>query len=1172
MSRCKLGIHGPDPVRPARRPASGCVLALAIGLGLAGAAETVARDLTRDQPSAVLVKYRSEGPAALDACAEALSVTGRPFADATRDRSDSLDRLHRRLGLGPHRAWLGARAGESLAARRRRLEARQARLARQGEARTRAGAAASAPAEASFADLAHVYRIEIPEGRSATAIAAQLSADPHVEYAQPDHLMTLDQAPPFDDPFLTSAGAWGQPYEDLWGLLRIRAPEAWSTSTGAGVVVAVVDSGIDPAHPDMAANLWVNPGEDLDGDGRAGPGDVNGIDDDGNGFVDDLIGFDFINSLDTDGDGLYDGPQDVSDADPFDDNGHGTHVAGTIAAVAGNGLGIAGVAPGARVMALKGFPAAGSAPDSVLWRAVLYAAENGARVVNNSWSCGTPCPENPLAQEVLGLLAASDVVVVTSAGNASQDVLFWNPENDPRVINVGAIGFDDALSDFSNRGWLMDVVAPGGGPSTPLSVRLARRNILSLLSSGASEEQRSFAVADAYLRLSGTSMSAPHVAGAVALLLAQRPRLTPEQVRRLVRLSARDLGRAGRDPVFGSGALDARALLDAAVPDLRLIIGSPRPGTLHDPADGDVVLRGEASGADLVAVEIEVGRGLTPGVFEPIGDFGESRIGGSAGARHASGPGDAGVLARWDVREVPDGPYVLRVRASLVDGRVAEELTIVGIERSHPFPISAGDEPAAQRPAIESGRVAWHANGAEDAPGDADLFVARFAAWAPPGVGAIAADDGRFVGNGRGPRPLLERPGDQRDVRLAGRSVFWRERTASGERLQHCLSGPGRRPCEPQTIESAIAGAFVGGGWILWTRFEGLTRTIVGCRFDARSGRCDAAPVVDASVPGSWLLHSFDGRTMLIGDRGRLALCPLAPGARTCTPEPIALTTFEVPFEPVHDGGLVVYALSRFELRPPPGCDPEVVEPGCAPTAELAVQYHACELEEPGHRCDAIPIAEPIAVADALGLEVSGRRILWSAGDPTALPSIRFCEYDALARQCVEQRLGGAPSVAGHPALEGDRVVWEDARLGPIAIFGYALPSLGLPRVGSLRAGRSFAIPFVARPGSAGSIEVALEPIDGPAPRDLRILGGRRGASGGGMSGGRGAGAGPSAAPVGQDAGGGPTLRLLVGRLPAEATGTARWRLRGTTNTGLVTEEVLVLEITAPASSLPGSR
>src|SRR5690606_25083057 len=133
-----------------------------------------------------------------------------------------------------------------------------------------------------------------------------------------------------------------------------------------------------------------------------------------------------------------------------------------------------------------------------------YAAENGARVVNNSWSCGTPCPENPLAQEVLGLLAASDVVVVTSAGNASQDVLFWNPENDPRVINVGAIGFDDALSDFSNRGWLMDVVAPGGGPSTPLSVRLARRNILSLLSSGASEEQRSFAVADAYLRLSGT--------------------------------------------------------------------------------------------------------------------------------------------------------------------------------------------------------------------------------------------------------------------------------------------------------------------------------------------------------------------------------------------------------------------------------------------------------------------------------------------------------------------------------------------------------------------------------------------------------------------------------------------------------------------------------------------
>jgi subtilisin family serine protease len=197
-----------------------------------------------------------------------------------------------------------------------------------------------------------------------------------------------------NDPFLSSSGSWGQPYADLWGILRVRAPEAWDLSQGEGVIAAVVDTGIDAEHPDLAANLWVNPGEDRNGNGRIDPEDENGVDDDGNGFVDDLHGFDFANSVDANGDGDYDDPGDVSDADPFDDFGHGTHVAGTIAAVANNGIGVAGVAPRARLMALKGFRTGGSTPDAVLARAMVYAADNGARVINNSWSCSTRCPTN----------------------------------------------------------------------------------------------------------------------------------------------------------------------------------------------------------------------------------------------------------------------------------------------------------------------------------------------------------------------------------------------------------------------------------------------------------------------------------------------------------------------------------------------------------------------------------------------------------------------------------------------------------------------------------------------------------------------------------------------------------------------------------------------------------
>ena len=248
-------------------------------------------------PIDLLVRLRAVGPHAVTECAEARERSGQGLAAVTRDASDSLDRLHAELGVRAVRALFRRSDGRPFAAQRAALKAR-------AHARRSALPAETRAALPPVPELAHVYRLRLPPGTDAVAAAARYRADPHVVWAQPSFATSLDLAA--DDPFLASSGSWGQPYQDLWGILRIGAPAAWDLSQGEGIVVAVVDTGIDTAHPDLAANLWVNPGEDLDRNGRVDPGDRNGQDDDGNGFIDDLNGFDFANSVDADGDGDFD--------------------------------------------------------------------------------------------------------------------------------------------------------------------------------------------------------------------------------------------------------------------------------------------------------------------------------------------------------------------------------------------------------------------------------------------------------------------------------------------------------------------------------------------------------------------------------------------------------------------------------------------------------------------------------------------------------------------------------------------------------------------------------------------------------------------------------------------------------------------------------------------------
>ncbi len=310
-------------------------------------------------PGRFIVKFKSEGPQALNGDAQYLLESKQPFQAAVSDGLDSLDKLNQKHQVKNARSVFVERHGLTTAdARQKQSNSRQLSKAMHQSRSQRAPKGAIVP------DLSNIYVLEVPAQSDIETIAREYQNDPHVEYAQPDYTMETNMVP--NDPYYSSYGSWGQNYDDLWGLKKIQAEQAWDITQGEGIVVAVVDTGLDYNHPDIAANVWTNPGEIPN----------NNIDDDGNGKVDDVRGWDFANN----------------DNNPMDGFGHGTHVSGTIAAVGNNGIGIIGVAPKAKVMPVKGFSDDGLGYTSDLANGIVYAAQNGADVINNSWGCYGGCP------------------------------------------------------------------------------------------------------------------------------------------------------------------------------------------------------------------------------------------------------------------------------------------------------------------------------------------------------------------------------------------------------------------------------------------------------------------------------------------------------------------------------------------------------------------------------------------------------------------------------------------------------------------------------------------------------------------------------------------------------------------------------------------------------------
>jgi subtilisin family serine protease len=369
--------------------------------------------------------------------------------------------------------------------------------------------------QADDADQSAWFSAELEDGISVPMAIEALKQQSNVVYAEPDYICQASNAGDAE-----AATSTGDPYsQQQYALDNIMAPQAWDVHAGDGqLIVAVIDSGIDLMHEDLNAQLWINAAEETGGQ-------FDGIDNDNNGYVDDLVGWNFV--------GSNANPQGSNN--PSDDNGHGSHVAGIIAAVRGNDRGIAGMAD-VRIMSIKALAANGSGATSSIVNAVYYAIDNGARVIN--MSIESPQFSQAFA-EACTRAEAADVVIIAATGNQSNTQISY-PAGYQNVMAVGAVDINDNLADFSNTGQGIDLVAPGV-------------DVLSCVPNG-------------YQLMDGTSMASPYVAGVAAMIRSLHPEWNAATVRAQLRATADDLGTAGYDTLTGYGRLNAFRALSEDVP------------------------------------------------------------------------------------------------------------------------------------------------------------------------------------------------------------------------------------------------------------------------------------------------------------------------------------------------------------------------------------------------------------------------------------------------------------------------------------------------------------------------------------------------------------------------------------------------------------------------------
>jgi subtilisin family serine protease len=466
---------------------------------------------------------------------------------------------------------------------------------------------------------------------------AALQNNAAVEYAEPDYLMHID--------FVPNDSAWSS----QWGTRRIGAEKAWDKTRGSSTVrIGIIDTGIDYLHDDLKGQLWINSAEDINHNGTFEPwpaaetrngvtGDLDDVDNDGNGVVDDVIGYDFVDEqgMENAPGGDYRDP----DADPLDDMGHGTSVSGIIGAAINNNVGIAGIAPDCRLMTLRAFDARGIGAESDVARALAYAVNNGASIINMSFG---DVVYSRLLRDMVRWAWTQGVTMLASAGNSGTTELHY-PSAYDEVISVAATNESDGLAGFSNYGQTITIAAPGQ------SIVTTDRN-------------------NGYTSFNGTSASAPFVSAVAALVKSLHKDFTPEEIRGLLISTADDIGSMGWDSRFGAGLVNASRAVELEHPtEVRIM--EPSTGTATSARE--IVVRGTAASPLMTGFTLSYGIGLEPVKWTTLVELTHRQA-------------VAETLAVWDVSALRDTTYILRLSATSETGTSLEHRVVLHIDHTAP--------------------------------------------------------------------------------------------------------------------------------------------------------------------------------------------------------------------------------------------------------------------------------------------------------------------------------------------------------------------------------------------------------------------------------------------------------------------------------------------------------